>query len=209
MQWIKTSIPFNANGRTHQDTFTAYTQEGMYQAIDAGGGTTTVFCNEELCHWVLGVCTGQNVNGPILKEPNYRQKVMVIEEIGKWKTIALEVMPPEMEVIDREDVYHLWEFQYPYSFHYGHRPIMERPDSFDKEIGQVKYHIRNDGRTKYIYLQKKDGKELTWREKQDLKNRILSPFDTAVEIITREMLGCDYTCLVCLPRFEYLDFGLT
>ena len=101
------------------------------------------------------------------------------------------------------------ELKHLYLFHYGHRPIVERPDSFDKEIEQVKYHIRNDGKTKYIYLKKKDGKELTWREKQDFKNRILSPFDTAVEIITHEMLGCDYTCLVCLPRFEYLDFGLT
>lgn len=208
MRWIKTKVPFNANGRTHQDTFTAYTQEGKYQAIDAGGGNAATFCNEEFCHWVIGLCTGRNAKGPILKEPSYRQKVKILEEIGKWKNIALEVMPPEIEVIDREDVYHLWEFQYPHSFHYGYRSILEKPYLFDKEIGEVKYHIRTDGRTKYIYLKKKDGTELTWREKQTLKNKILSPIDTAVEIIIPEMLEEDYTCLVCLPRFEFLDFGL-
>ena len=208
MQWIKTTVPFDANGRTHQDSYTAYTQKELYQVVYAGSGKSSVFCNEELHHWIIGLCIGKDLSGPILVEPTYRQKVMILEEIGVCKKIALEVMPPEMEVVDRENVYHMWEFEFPYSFHYGYAPILDVPEEFENEIDDVTYHIKSNGFSRYLYLKSNDGKELTWRKKQNLKNKILSPMDTAVEIITREMLEKDYTCLVCLPEFEYLDFKL-
>lgn len=142
-------------------------------------------------------------------EPSYRQKLMVLKEIGVWKEIALEVMPPQRDVVDREDCYHLWEFQYPYSFIFDHRPIYEAPKEFGDEFNGIQYHVKTVGDVRYIYFKpENENEQIGWKKKQNLKNHVIGMDGTAVELILDGMADKHYACMVCLPRGRYLDFGL-
>ena len=187
----------------------------LIQALNAGGGQSYVFSRERLCHWVLGFIkynpNGRmyNINRGDFFEPTYQQKLAVLKEVGVWKESALEVMPPEDEVVDRENVYHLWEFQYPYSFIYNIRTIYDEPENFELEYQGIQYHIVTVGVVRYLYFKPKNKEEqVGWRKKQNLKNYVIGFEGTAVEIITDEMSDKAYGCLICFPRNEYLDFGL-
>lgn len=212
LHWKKGKLPLGFNGESSHDIYEAISDKGYYvQVINAGIGVSDMMHRESLCHWVLAFVKAKRqifTRGEFF-EPSYQQKLMVLREVGKWKNIALEVMPPEPEVVDREDVYHLWEFEYPYSFIHNYKPILEGPDSFGEEFANIEYHISTVGEIRYLYFRSKNPNSfIGWRKKQNLKNHAIGFNDTAIEIITEEMSDKQYGCLICLPHNQYLDFTL-
>ena len=208
VNWKKETVRFASNGKLTHDVYWASSEQGFnVECLDCGDGISGVLSNQELVHWGLAF-SKVGSKEPQLFEPDYHQKLMVIKEIGRWKQCALEVMPPECEVVDRQDVYHLWEFEYPYSFIYSIRPIYDIPETFELECDGVKYHIAQVGKVRYLYLELDKGRKLGWRHKQNLKNMIFGSWSTAVEVIIDDMEDKPYVCLICLPHNEFLDFGL-
>lgn len=150
------------------------------------------------------------------QEPTYSEKLKVIRKFTDTNnTIAMEVFPRETEVVDHANLYHVWTGQ-KRDFPFGIREATELPEGKEWESEQVgdldiEYMVRvartDMGKVAYLYLRRKDGKELCWKEKQLLKNELQSEELTAIELITK--YGVDQpTCLLFPPIGFRLDFGL-
>lgn len=147
--------------------------------------------------------------GQLFWEPTYKEKLMVLNEVGIWKKVALEVMPPQREVVDRANVYHLFEFEDLNNFVYNIAPIFQAPKlTRVSEDGKVEYHLSIEHAVQYLYLRDTSGEELTWWKKQKLKNQLIGTHRCAVEIIIKGMESKDYTVLICLPNGRTMDFTL-
>lgn len=169
-------------------------------------------------HFVLKIVDPHKVTrlGPIAlrnsEDPTYEQKTWSLSCLGKWKKIALEVIPITSQLVDEANLYHLWEVEdekvLPFSLSY----IPRIPENLHKEVTAenyaVDYEIKSEENIRFLYLRSKDGKELKWRQKFDIKNKIVGPQVTAVEVISEDFLNLDYTCLVCFPKNFSFDFGL-
>ena len=196
-----------------------------YQRISSEGELVSVLhMNEEhskitngrvpLIHWGILIMGGMNSERrgkiEIFREPTYREKLMFLQEVGIWKIVAVEVMPRRLDIVDRADVYHLFEIQNPVQFVYDYRPIFQEPSSY-QPIDDNKYEYFLSGQTgsvEYLYLRKKNGKKLRWWEKQNLKDKIIGAHRCAVEVIIRGMESKDYTALICLPAGRDMGFTL-
>lgn len=212
MNFKKEQLRYSANGQTKFELYSALTEKYAWNCLDAGApGASEFLHGEKIKHFVIG-CEKLGISKAIppkeyMHEPTYNEKLEILHSIGLWKEVALEVFPPECEVVDVEEVYHIWEFQYPYSFVLNIIPAKELHE-LNGEYANVKYGIYIIDGVEYLYLQARDGHELRWSEKQKLKNKLIGEERTAVEIIWSEIDGANYTCLICLMQNDYLDFGL-
>lgn len=188
------------------DTYNTLCDDGtLIHVVKANHGMSSVLRNQAFFHWIVAF---GKLGSFRYFEPSYAQKVLCLRELGEWKRIAFEVMPPQNEVVDRADVYHIWEFEHPNSIKYDIAPIYMTPRVFERETCEAKYHIAQYGSTRYLYFQSKNEKELGWKQKQQLKNAVFGPMTCAVEIITEEMLGKPYGCMICFPPRHRLDFTI-
>lgn len=209
MRWRKASTPKHSDGQTNKTVYLAFEDEGMYQAIDAGNGSTKIIENAVYCHWIVALCIGNGLQGPVMKEPTYKQKVEIIQELGKWNKIALETFPSKSLPDDEEQVYHLLEFEDESFFVYDMTPIFEEPNDFEGEIDFVKYHIRQVGKITYIYLKDNYDRGISWTKKQKIKEHLIPSSGFAIEVISEKMLDKEYTCLIVLPDNVELNFEET
>ena len=168
---------------------------------------------EEMRHWQISKYKKSDVmwdNDLRRKgfEPFYEEKLQILHEIGRWKNVALEVFPTSKELVDRVDVYHMWEFEHADSFLVDTKPIYIYPKRFTRKFKDTHYeaieHYRNGA--VYIYFQSDD--KMPWREKQALKDHVVGPDREGVEIITEAMLGVGYGVIIVLPRDRQLSFTL-
>ena len=167
-----------------------------------------------LVHWgilILG-CSNSERKGKmgIFREPTYREKLNFLQEVGHWKLVAVEVMPRRENIVDRADVYHMFELTNPVQFTFDYKPIFETPSSYLPTYDdKYEYFLKGkSGSIEYLYLRRKDGKELRWWEKQNLKDCILGAHRCAMEVIIRGMENRDYTALICLPTGRDMGFTL-
>lgn len=151
------------------------------------------------------------------EEPTYGEKVRILSKIGKWKQVALEVYPAEENLVDRANVYHLWEVESKEILPFPTQKVFESPESFNEKLKlkdcTISYAkekgIINGKVCMYLYLKRNDGKELKWKQKQIAKNEIFMESVTAVEVICKEAIVNDYSCLICLPHDFKLGFGIS
>lgn len=208
MQWERHMVKHSVNGLESFNMF--YTRHNglLINVLEAGGGVSYSLSQNELNHLVIGMYRNYGMGdlNHLAVEPTYSQKLRIIQELGRWKEVALEVMPPESEVVDVEEVYHIWEFQYIYSFFINVGPIFTEPSNYENNFAGVDYHLERQNGAIYAYF--KDREHMTWRKKQALKNHITIPENTAVEIICEAMESTNHGCMIILPPFECLDFGL-
>ena len=126
-------------------------------------------------------------------DPSYETRVSILESIGKWKNVAVEVYPAKSNLVDREPVYHLWEFEFPYSM----PQYMAARNVLSTYNRPGKYF---DGKYMILLTDKK-----CWRDKQAAKDHFFGEEATGVEIISREFSNFDLTAIVLTGE---LDFGL-
>ena len=150
------------------------------------------------------------------EEPTYSEKVKIVSKlINRSDIIAMEVLPNEENLVDQANLYHIWvaeKSQFPFSIidtttlPEGKEWESEIVDGLDIEF-MVHTKRYEKGKAAYLYVRRKDGKELCWREKQKLKNELQYEGITAVEIISKHGINKP-TCLLCLSLGFTLDFGL-
>lgn len=150
------------------------------------------------------------------QEPTYSEKLKIVRKFTDTNsTIAMEVFPKEREVMDQANLYHVWTAQKS-QFPFGIKEATELPKGKEWEcetVGdiEIEYMVRvsktDRGKIAYLYLKRRDGKELCWREKQLIKNELQSEELMAIELITKHGEGTP-TCLVFPPIGFELDFGL-
>jgi len=150
------------------------------------------------------------------EEPNFLEKLDALKNVGKWKQIGLEVFPTTEKLVDRANLYHVWELQSKEIFPFELEPIYILPESFEIiEVNGIliqyalKVNKTQYGPIAYLYLKKIDGTELIWRQKQFIKNELFGENLTAVEVISEESKQLTYSCLICLPIGYKLDFTLS
>lgn len=169
----------------------------------------------ELIHWGMVIAFSNQINqtGKFFREPTYREKLVILRQIGYWKNCAVEVMPRKCEIVDKIDAYHMYEFPSPTQFEFNYHPIFQAPQKYDTmqmDDGLFEYFLRGeDGGLQYLYLRKKNGKELRWWDKQNLKDKIVGAHRCAVEMIIGGMESREYTALIVLPAGRTMDFMLT
>ena len=149
-------------------------------------------------------------------EPTYSEKVIITQKlIMSNSTVAMEIFPKQANVVDKVDMYHIWVCE-KREFPFGILETTEIPDGKEWESEtvaglEIEYIVRTTktkfGKVAYFYIRRKDGKELRWVEKQQIKNELQHEDLTAIEIISAEGIGKP-TCLMYLPEGYYLDFGL-
>lgn len=214
ISWRRTRIPMEVNGETELDMYYGKLDDiKTAEVLNSGGGNSKSISNQYIIHWVIGICRQMTGNYEVdrqnLVEPTYKQKVQILKDLGVWKQIALEVMPSEVDVVDRENVYHIWEFEFPYSFMYDITPIYKEPLKYEGLYEGMEYHLFVKGGAMYIYFRPKTALDIiTWRKKQSLKNFLLGEDATAVEIVQEEMLNKKYFCMIGFFDGRILDFGL-
>lgn len=150
------------------------------------------------------------------EDPTYEQKAWVLSTLGRWKKLALEVFPKTSELVDGANLYHIWELENEEKLPFDLNPIAQLPDTLSDELISKAYAVNyelkgrrtTNGNVGYLYLRSKDGKELKWRQKYDIKNEIIGEDLIAVEVISEKFRSLNYTCLLCLPIDYTLDFGL-
>ena len=140
-------------------------------------------------HWVI---SEQNSIMNFI-DPSYETRVSILESIGKWRNVAVEVYPAKSNLVDREPVYHLWEFEFPYSM----PQYMAARNVLSTYNRPGKYF---DGKYMILLTDKK-----CWRDKQAAKDHFFGEEATGVEIISREFSNFDLTAIVLTGE---LDFGL-
>ena len=214
MMWKELRVPIQVNEENELKMYCGQLDAKTAQVLNAGGGNSESFCNQYIVHWVIGIfrqMTGNyEVDRKNLVEPTYKEKIQILKELGNWKQIALEVMPAETELVDREDVYHIWEFEYPYSFMYDISPIYEEPAVFEAVYEGIEYHLYTKGGAMYIYFRPQTALNvISWRSKQNLKNFLLGREGNAIEIIHEEMLNKKYCGMIGFLDGRTLDFGLS
>lgn len=169
----------------------------------------------ELIHWGMVIAFSNQINqtGKFFREPIYREKLAILRQIGYWKNCAVEVMPRKCEIVDKVDAYHMYEFPSTTQFEFNYHPIFQAPQKYDTmqmDDGLFEYFLRGeDGGLQYLYLRKKNGKELRWWDKQNLKDEIVGAHRCAVEMIIGGMESREYTALIVLPAGRTMDFMLT
>ena len=150
------------------------------------------------------------------QEPTYAEKVHIAEKlITHSDPIAMEVFPDEKNLVDHANLYHIWGVQKSlFPFWIDQVAILpenkewKETNIFGLNIDFIVHSFKQPkGKLTYLYLKRKDGKELCWREKQKLKNALLPESINAIEIIVRSNI-CSHSCLLCLPIGFSLDFGL-
>lgn len=149
-------------------------------------------------------------------EPTYIEKVQTIQKsIRRKNTVAMEIFPRQSDVVDELDMYHIWVAKKA-KFPFGILETTEIPENKEWESEKVdgldiEYIVKTTktkfGKVAYFYIRRKDGKELRWVEKQQIKNKLQSEEMTAIEIISAKGIGKP-TCLMYLPLGYSLDFGL-
>lgn len=209
MRWQSYVLNMPRNGLNQLNAYFAQHGDKTLCVMRAGGGISESLHNNEVNH--LAVTTYKTADFHVGTrgreiEPSYSQKLLVLKELGKWGEVAVEVMPIEFEVVDVENVYHLWEFQYLYSFCVNPAPIFEAPPTFELNFEGMQYHVDIKPGGVYIYF--KDKENMPWWKKQRLKNYVTTPVSIGVEFICEAMANVDYGCIVVLPPLELLDFGL-
>ena len=150
------------------------------------------------------------------EDPTYEQKAWVLSTLGKWKKIALEVFPKTSELIYAANLYHIWEIESEEKLPFDLTPITQLPETLSEKLITKSYSVDYElqgrrtpyGNVGYLYLRSKDGTELKWKEKQEIKNEIIGEDLIAVEVISEKFSNLNYTCLLCLPIDYNLDFGL-
>ncbi len=209
MQWQKFVMNMRCNDLAQTTAYFAQQGDKTLCVMPAGGGVCESLDHNEVNHIAILTCKTADfcgyARGPAI-EPSYSQKLLVLRELGKWKEVAVEVMPPAPEVVDVENVYHIWEFQYIHSFCANVTPIFEEPPEFELSFEGTRFHFETKQGVTYIYF--KDKENMPWIKKQRLKNLVTTPISTGVEFICEAMANVDYGCIVVLPPFELLDFGL-
>ncbi len=140
-------------------------------------------------HWVI---SEQNSIMNFI-DPSYETRVSILESIGKWRNVAVEVYPAKSNLVDRKPVYHLWEFEFPYSM----PQYMAARNVLSTYNRPGKYF---DGKYMILLTDKK-----CWRDKQAAKDHFFGEEATGVEIISREFSNFDLTAIVLTGE---LDFGL-
>lgn len=156
------------------------------------------------------------------EDPSYYDRVSIIRELGKWKKLAVEVFPREKDLVDRANLYHLWEIedrnQLPFDidlikdFHdlkpsRYFSPFIGFDKAFDVNYS-VALHTFKAGQFAYLFVTPIDGVELKWKQKYEIKNGIFGKNVMAVEVISEELGSLPYTCLVCYPWNYEIDFSL-
>lgn len=150
------------------------------------------------------------------QEPNYSEKVAIVQKLtANPDTVAMEVFPIHSNIVDNANLYHIWiaeKSKFPFST----TEISTLPENKEWEserVGDldVEYMVRIQKRENfkcvYLYVRRKDGKELRWWEKQHLKDELQYEGLNAVEVISK--YGVDNpTCLLCFPLDYTFDFGL-
>lgn len=149
-------------------------------------------------------------------EPNYEEKVEIAEKLMDMEnTVAIEVFPNQRNLVDEANVYHIWgidKTKFPFDIEKAF--TLPEDKEWEKENVEginIEYMVRTTktklGKVAYFYLRRVDGKSLSWKEKQLLKNELQHESLTAIEIISEQ--GIDKTtCLIYLPIGTFLDFGL-
>lgn len=208
MQWHKFVQPGRCNGLNQIVSYHGLKDNQIFAVVDAGKGCSEFLNCNDFNHWIL---TSYSASDPTCPrgteiEPTYSQKLQVIKDLGVWKEVAIEVMPPEHEVVDIENVYHLWEFQYIYSFGVDVRQSFIAPSNFDQVFEGIQYHVERKNGCMYVYF--KDKEKMPWGKKQALKNYLATPISTGVEFIHETLANADYGCMIIFPLGTFLDFGL-
>jgi hypothetical protein len=178
-------------------------------------------------HIIIKKCNMQSVNENVFlgtylsEEPNYSEKLEIAKKVVPLfldAKLAVEVFPPQRSVVDAANLYHLWTFdkdKFPFECHFD-IPEDNSEEWTKENIGGLKVEYASktfktsEGRCACTWIRRTDGKELIWREKQMLKNKIYFEGDTstAIELIDDFGNNKNATCLIYLP-FDYnLDFGL-
>lgn len=192
------------------EAYVTITGESTIRARNDGDFTSKIVFGQEMRHWQLlkfplSAVMKNDMDHEGL-EPTYSEEVELLKEFGRWKEIALEIMPQESKLVDRINMYHLWEFQSPKMLAVNIQPIFNPPNCLDQLFEDICYKTVRQGETTYVYFH--SGKELPWRKKQKLKNYIAGKEGTGIEIITTRMLGVGYGAMIILPYYLQLDFGL-
>lgn len=210
MRWTKQVLSMKVNKQSLVNTYAGELGSCYVQVLELEGGFSNSFYGNEVRHYIVGKWKKMQpliFAKPIMEEPDYALKLQIIRDLGKWHENALEVMPPESQVVDVEDVYHLWEFKYLNSFMVDVNPMFRWSNGiFDNTYGEVRYHIEAIHGVRYVFFANRD--HVSWKQKQKLKNRVSTEESTAVEIICEGMANANYGCLIILPSFSGLDFGL-
>ncbi len=208
MQWHKFVQPGRCNDLKQIVSYHGLKDNQIFAVVDAGGAISEFLHHNEFNHWIVTSYSAKNPACPrgTEIEPTYSQKFQVLKDLGVWKEVAIEVMPPDFEVVDVENVYHLWEFQYIYSFGEDVRPIFTAPSAFDQTFDGINYHMEMKNGCMYVYF--KDKENIPWNKKQALKNYVATPISTGVEFICEPLANADYGCMLIFPLGTFLDFGL-
>lgn len=188
-----------------------YVNEYIVLSKVCGDFKCTSVSGEDMRHWeIFKILKDQYLYDKSISrkgvEPYYAEKIAILKEIGRWKKVALEVMPDERELVDRENLYHMWEFEHINSFQLDTAPIFNPPKRFREKYEGLHYEVVRQKGVIYIYFQSDD--QVPWRKKQAIKNHAVGPHRTGVEIITESMLNVGYGVIIVLPYNLQLSFGL-
>lgn len=195
-------------------------KKDAYATVTEGHILVSIICRDFKCesvsfeamrHWELGKYKKEHIMWSKSlerkgEEPFYGEKLQILHDVGVWKKVALEVFPPVNELVDRENFYHMWEFENLSSLHVDTHPIFSHPNRFTKKFEDIHYETVGLNGAVYIYFQSDD--KVPWRKKQALKNHVVGPTREGVEIITDSMLGVGYGVMIIWPKWLRLSFGL-
>lgn len=149
-------------------------------------------------------------------EPTYEERVEIVHKLRNVKDkVFIEVFPNQRVLVDEANVYHIWEIEkskFPLDIEEAF--ILPEGKEWQRECVNgidIEYMVRTKknklGKVAYFYLRRADGKPLSWKEKQLLKNELQHEELTATEVISEHGTGKP-TCLIYLPIGTCLDFGL-
>ena len=149
-------------------------------------------------------------------EPTYEEKVKIVHKLRDTESkVFVEVFPNQRKLVDAADIYHIWEIdktRFPFDIEDAF--ILPKDKEWERECVNgldIEYMVKTQKnkieKIAYFYLRRVDGKELSWKEKQLLKNELQHEELTAIEIISESGIGKP-TCLMYLPIGTCFDFGL-
>lgn len=194
-------MEFKFKGKTHSKKGIPFYE---FETIDVSTASYILCLRDDSSLQRSLLCSGNPVSHLIISEKNifdlsslepyYNRKVEILRETGKWGQIALEVFPAQKDVVDREDVYHMWEFEFPYSCKFF--PVANEANRLN--LGPGLHNFCDGNRIIVTNAQR-------WKEKQDLKNRLLGKQSTAIEFITDHFIDAK-SIIVEIP---FIDFSLS
>ena len=135
---------------------------------------------------VIHVCL-KNANESYIP---WSEKQRIKGELFGVETTAIEVFPKESEVVDKAMMYHIWilkDFNIPFEYNDEELKTLNQVfESADKQYRVMSREIDTEiGGVIHAYIDNKTSGDMTWTEKQQLKNKLFGAETTAVEVLKK------------------------